>query len=529
MKKQYIILASILLPLGLAAQNLNPEVQVTNEYQTRIEDAAKQGPQMKIPDSLLRFDYHFDYSVFDSPYKGSYEFSPYSVTITPDPKIYDGRKLYVRGGLGYVLKPELDVVWAAVDQKKVAVNVFASGKGYYGRYRHIVPLALDLQKNTYDKGYDFRTLLGADARFNLGDYVLRAEAGYDGVYNKHEIFHTVNCHAPYVSARVGYDKPGSFSWSAGAKYRYVYDWLNGKAPVNDHEVQVDGTITPYLFEDYHLSADVVFSHNLFYTAAGIHPHAVFQLGRFDFDAGFRAGWYTGHATFSPDITVNMHLLDDYLNIYAGAVGKDNLMTLWDYKTRAHRYHVSYYGDPRPVREVADLFLGVRGHADFGLQYDLKGGYEILKDAPFWALGPVGEESLGFQDCNMIHADLLVSWASERFNLDGNVHYIHIPGGVADRVFAPAAVIGQIKGGYNWKKRIYAGLSVDMSTKRVATLGNTTTKIPGYVDVGVWSEYKYNKRLSFWLQGSNLLAHDIRISPMISECGPAIIVGAAFSL
>ncbi len=130
---------------------------------------------------------------------------------------------------------------------------------------------------------------------------------------------------------------------------------------------------------------------------------------------------------------------------------------------------------------------------------------------------------------MIHADLLVSWASERFNLDGNVHYIHIPGGVADRVFAPAAVIGQIKGGYNWKKRIYAGLSVEMSTKRVATLGNTTTKIPGYVDVGVWGEYKYNKRLSFWLQGSNLLAHDIRISPMISECGPAVIVGAAFSL
>jgi hypothetical protein len=46
MKKQYTILASILLPLGLAAQNLNPEVQVTNEYQTRLEDAAKQGPPM---------------------------------------------------------------------------------------------------------------------------------------------------------------------------------------------------------------------------------------------------------------------------------------------------------------------------------------------------------------------------------------------------------------------------------------------------------------------------------------------------
>ena len=120
MKRSIIILVSTLFSFGLAAQNLNPEVQVTNEYQTRIDDVTKQGPRMRIPDSLLRFDYHFDYSVFDSPYKGSYEFSPYSVTITPDPKVYDGRKLYLRGGLGYVLKPELDVVWAAVDQKRMA-------------------------------------------------------------------------------------------------------------------------------------------------------------------------------------------------------------------------------------------------------------------------------------------------------------------------------------------------------------------------------------------------------------------------
>lgn len=529
MKRNIILLVAMLLPLGIGAQNLNPEVQVTNEYQTRIDDVAKKGPAMRIPDSLLRFDYHFDYSVFDSPYKGSYEFSPYSVTITPDPKVYDGRKLYLRGGLGYVLKPELDVVWAAVDQKRMAVNVFASGKGYYGNYRHITPLSLQLDKKTLDKGWDFRTLVGADARFNLGDFVLRTEFGYDGVYNGHKVFRRDNCHAPYISARVGYEKPGSFGFSAGAKYRYVHDWLNGVDPVIDNEVNVDATITPYLFDDYHLSADIAFCYNLFYTAVNIHPHAVFQLGNADFDAGFRAGWYTGHFTICPDITVSMHLLHNYLDVFAGAVGQDHLTQYWDYKTRVHRYHSSSYGDPRPVREVADLFLGVRGHADFGLQYELKGGYKFLKDAPFWAIGPVGEETLGFQDCNMLHADLLLSWASERFNLDGSFHYTNVPGEVADRVFKPAAVTGTIKGGYNWKKRIYAGLSVNMSTNRTATLGNVTTKIPGFVDVGVWGEYKLNRRLSFWLNGSNLLAHDIRISPMLSECGPAIIVGAAFSL
>ena len=528
MKKIIILIVPVLCSLSLRAQNLNPEVQVTNEYQTRLEGAEKQGPGLTVPDSLLRFDYHFDYSVFDSPYKGAYEFSPYSVLITPDPKPYDGRKLYVSAGAGYTLRPELDVVWSAIDRKRFALNVFGSAKGFVGQYHHILPGSFELSRDTKHDGYDFRTAAGLDARFNLGKVGFHAEAGYDGVYTRHIIYHTDNCHAPYAQLRFGFDPRGAFALSGGARYRFVYDWLNGSEPVYDHEVIADITLSAHPAEEYRINTDFTFVTNSFYTAGNIHPHLIFQLGIFDIDAGFHAGWVPGKFSASPDITAAVHLLNDYLKIYAGAVGEDHYMQYWEYKNFAHHYYLNY-SVPRPVREIADLYLGVDGHADFGLQYDVKAGYRFLQDAPFWAVNERGFECLAFQECGMFHADLAVSWASERFNLDGAVHLVKIPDGVPYYVFEPSLVNGTLKGTYNWMKRIYAGISVDMATNRSVVMDDATRIIPGYVNLGVNAEYRVNKRLGFWLKGYNLLGQEIRISPIYSEAGPAVTLGATFSL
>jgi hypothetical protein len=529
MKRIILSIAVALACAGLSAQNLNPEVQVTNEYQTRLNDVSKQGPEMVIPDSLLKFDYHFDYSVFDSPYKGAYEFSPYSVIITPDPKPYDGRKLYLSGGAGYTLRPELEAVWSAIDRKRFALNVFGSAKGFLGQYRDVLPGKFYLGKQNMYDGWDFRTAVGLDSRFNLGRVIFNAELGYDGIYTGHEVYHRDNCHAPYAQLRFGYDTEEIFSFSGGAEYRFVYDWLNGLEPVYDHEVMADVTISARPRDDYRINTDITFVTNAFYTAGNIHPHAIFQLGVFDIDAGLRLGWVADQFTARPDITAKVHLLKDYLQIYAGAVGQDHYTMYWQFKNNAHRYYVNY-AEPRAVKEAADIFLGVDGHADFGLQYDVKAGYRFLQDAPFWAIDDRGLECLSYQECGMFHADLALSWASERFNLDGNVHLVKIPEGVPTYVFEPSLVHGTLKGGYNWKKRIYAGLSVDMATDRKASPETEGSPIiPGYVNVGLWGEYRYSRRLSFWLKGDNLLNHDVRISPLISEAGPSVIVGATFSL
>lgn len=529
MKRHIILTAACFLPLSLMAQNLNPEVQVTNEYEIRINDVVKQGPSMTVPDSMLRFDYHFDYFVFDSPYKGAYEFSPYSVRIAPDAGTYDGRKLYLQAGAGWLLKPELDLTWAAIDGKKAALNVFAKGDGFYGLYRRIDDDKLTVDPSDKDWGWDFRTVGGIESRFNIGKAVLRAELAYDGIFTGHEIYHNGIGHAPYANINFRRDNADGFSYSANVRYRYVNDRFEGVGLTEDHDVRVDAAISPYVNKRMRIGVDALFTYNTWYWGAGVKPHILFRAGNWDFDAGFRLD-YTDRLTICPDVNIVFHAFDNYLDIYAGAVGQNHHLSYWDYKTIAHHFvDGNNYPDPQSFREIADLFLGARGFADFGLRYDVKAGYRFLENAPFWGIGANGRETIIFHECNMLHADLALAWQSKRFDVAGGFHYKWLPYGVGERVFAPASYTADLKIGYNWMKRIYVGIGADFASDRCAYVGEDTVTLPWYIDLGARAEYKLTKKVGLWLKGSNLINMDIRQSPMYSPCGPAVIAGVTLSL
>ena len=72
MKIQYAI-AALALALtcgGLSAQNLNPTVSVSREYEGKLMEVSKPSVNMAVPDSLTEFNLKFDYSVFENPYRG---------------------------------------------------------------------------------------------------------------------------------------------------------------------------------------------------------------------------------------------------------------------------------------------------------------------------------------------------------------------------------------------------------------------------------------------------------------------------
>ena len=66
-------------------QNLNPTVEVTNAYEGGPSAIAKPAQQLAVPDSVTRFNLDFDYSVFEKPYQGAYEFTPYYAISAPAP------------------------------------------------------------------------------------------------------------------------------------------------------------------------------------------------------------------------------------------------------------------------------------------------------------------------------------------------------------------------------------------------------------------------------------------------------------
>ena len=74
---------SAALPFAAAAQNLDSTVVVDRNYEGILMEVHKPSLKMQIPYSVTRFDFDFAYSVFVNPYKGSYEFSPYTFKMHP--------------------------------------------------------------------------------------------------------------------------------------------------------------------------------------------------------------------------------------------------------------------------------------------------------------------------------------------------------------------------------------------------------------------------------------------------------------
>ena len=122
-------------PCGADAQNLDPTVVVNRDYEGKLIEVHKPKIDMAVPDTVLRFDLEFDYSVSDSPYKGAYDFTPYVLDMKPSPTYRHNGRLYLNAGAGYQLHPELDVVWSpALKSESFRMNVYADHRSYIGSY-----------------------------------------------------------------------------------------------------------------------------------------------------------------------------------------------------------------------------------------------------------------------------------------------------------------------------------------------------------------------------------------------------------
>lgn len=193
--RRYIILAAALLAgAALGAQNLNPTVQVTNDYQGKPMEVEKQKVQMAVPDSLLKFDWNFNYSVFDNPYKGAYEFSPYRIEMKPDATVRDNRRFFLRAGAGYSLHPEGQLVFTPDIKGKFGISVYDDFKGYFGKYNNIVAEAgngvingpYTISRDGDYGGSELSNRVGTELRYDARRTVFTLDAGMDLMKTKEQ-------------------------------------------------------------------------------------------------------------------------------------------------------------------------------------------------------------------------------------------------------------------------------------------------------------------------------------------------------
>lgn len=541
MRKSIHALAALVLCAPLFAQNINQTVQVTNDYVTRFADFQKQGGALSVPDSLYRFDYNFDYSVFDTPYKGSYEFSPYRIRVTPQARLYDGSKFFMRAGAGYTFHPQFEMAWQLLEEKDFTIGVFADLGGYAGKYQgHAGGEAF--------KGRDLNGHVVINGQAIRPATRLSYQLGYDGIFDLQDGTNT-SFRSAFNSGFV----TGRIQSRERAENHLFYDFdlrLRHSAETlpewmglyNSHETNlyVGVSTGPVLQEKYRILLDGVFEmealgvyQTMFRNGSNVNfarlrPHVDFLLGPVRVDAGVRLDWteYDNSTkkpfTFAPDVTVRMALLDADMDLYAGVSGGQVMEGHFTLKQINH--FVSRPAAGATIsREKLRVVAGLEGHWKAGLQYAFEAGYVSYANKPLPFLGRIS-----FVDYKTAYAKATMGWTSERLTVDGALSYAYhvLPEGVY--AFAPAAFTADVRGTWNWDRKIFAGAFVEAASSRKSTSADVAA-IPGYANVGLTGEYRFGRYFGVWAEGGNLLGMAIERIPGLVEKGPYFTLGISLKL
>ncbi len=581
--RKNIFLATVALGFAFVsatAQNLNPTVEVTNDFQGKTVDASKPQLKMAVPDSLLKFDLEFDYSVFSNPYKGGYDFSPYLLDMKPAPDAYNARKFYLRAGAGYTLNPEFDLVWSPeLKNKPLKINLYAFNRSYIGDYYQIAgelkegsasaeDYGYELKKYSSDSydGYDVLTKAGMNLRYDWARAYADFNVGYYGLNTKSQLSNS-NYNAADVSGGIhsNSDKPKYFYYDLSFDYRYGNDDIKAAGTFGDgytglaaHDIDASLTLGPVLGENnaFLIGAGVGFtSYSKYYNSQVGHffvaPHYVFSNERLIFSAGVKVditmnsmddaddpqlNSNEGQGIY-PDVHFDFRLIPEYLDFYASATGGVDRNSYASMKESRHFYNLSYVTENNPLSkntiECYNARAGFRGNISSVFRFDLSGGYVsyegyLTDDVLGFSTQPVLYPAVSFNDVKVLNARLKYVLDFSSFVMDGSFEANSTDfdeDGASGFELPPFAM--DFRARYSWRNRILFAVHADAASKRSYAYGESC--IPGYVNLGFDAEYAVNKRFSFWFKADNLLCQTIQRVPLYAEKGIKFTAGICLNL
>lgn len=552
---KYIFVISVALmaqAVCLPAQNLDPTVVVDRAYEGKLVDVHKPALEMAVPDTVMRFDLDFDYSVFDNPYKGSYEFQPYLLSMKPSASADVSRRFYLSAGAGYQLHPELDLVWSPdLKTDDFTTDIFVQHRSFIGDY-------IDLDGDDSDEGWSGFDLASSAGIAGHGDW----ESGYADFWGKYSNLAVKDrtWNRMYNAAEVGLsvgskDLETLVDYRIDARYVYGHDALTGipsvTGPSTENVIGADGFVgfpVGSAMLCFDLDADYVISGGSGKASAGqfgITPHYVYRRARFmadlgvkvakalggDADAGQEA--YAGAKSEQivyPDVTLEFGIIPDALK-FSLLVGGGNSLDTWASVLKDNHHAFTYVPDFSIER--INAVAGFKGRIFSSLSYNLYGGYVNYASGLLDRIGvtvsdPAGIllPSVGHAPYQKLYAGLDVVYKDESLMIDGSVVYSDATGDAFSQGFVrPAAVSGHAALEYNWKRRIYAGVDCRFASER-ESLEYT---LPAYADLGVTVEYVTSRGLSFWVRGGNLLGMTVQRNPLYAEKGSYFTLGIRLNL
>ena len=518
------------------AQDLDPTVVVDRAYEGKLMEVHKPVLEMAVPDTVMRFDLDFDYAVFERPYKGSYEFNPYLLSMKPSAATDKAGRFYLRAGAGYQLRPEVDVIWSPVlKNKALRLDVFGYHRSYIGNY--YLTVGGESEKS---KGSFLKSKAGINAGYDWKKSSLSASVSYNGVhgFGDGEKLRGFNAVDADFSVGTRADVHSGFVYSADVSFRHAAD-----RGMKEDFICAGLSFEADMRKAGRFRLDVEAEHDGCNglasgsaSVASVVPHYVYKIGRFHADLGLRlskvvaekgSGLYDFSAKeqyLYPDVDVRLSLVPDWLMIFAKAGGGNCIVSYSDIVEK------SYFlaGGMGVEVERISAEAGMEGRIGNKFSWNMHAGYADYASAAMEMGG--NAYAVGYAPCQSWHGTVEWLWRSDRFMADGAVTYRNSWGDAfrsEKGFFKPASIEGDVSFEYNFNRRIFAGLSCSFSSARKASAG--LQDLPGYADLGLSAEYVTSRSLSFWIKGGNLLGMSIQKHPLYAVKGPYATVGISLKL
>lgn len=571
MKKILSILILPLWPLAAFAQktDFNPTVQVVNSYENKLVNMDRYMHKLPVPDSLYHFDLNFDYSGFDTPYKGNSEFNPFFTDIEMSGRPYDGRKFYLKAGAGYCFAPFLDLYYTMKDSGKFNIGLHANADGFYGfnDYFQTIDGKILLQDKSHWTGFDAKAVAGFDATVDWESYSMLFNLDYEGALGS-SLPNEVNITAGTNPAGLRNYQGMNASWGVITKYdtrkrfvfssdlAYSFGWSNYGPSAAKPVVSYEHNPRLRMLGHYNFKSGSAldlelmgnFTMNLpgstgkqAYGFTGIvNPRYYFNSRKVHFglgaailvDGGKNIATAPGTAlpfALWPTLDFLWSAVRDKLDLYVrseitGYMYGDRMNAL------ENRIYVPYekdYGFSN-VRHMNSK-MGMRGCLGRKFNYDLHAGFNLYENEPaFIVKGSYqpngGVLSMIHEEMRIIHAGASFDGTFGGFNISGDVNYNHFL--TSSRMLAiPSALTANLDMKYTILGRI--GLGVGAEYRSPYRAGDYTT--PFFLDLHALFDYKITGSFSIFAKGSNLLNRSMQYIPMYSHHGFCITAGVVLNL
>lgn len=543
---------------GAWAQNVNPTVVVTNTYAQEASGIDKPVQLLEVPDSVLKFNLDFDYSVQSTPYKGAYEFKPYLVQLRPMSRQANEGRLYLSGGMGYTAHPELTVVWTPVRTQKFRLNVFGNHHSYVGQYRNLgIQDGVVKYDGTRYSGAGAYTDAGVNGVLGWTGGIFTADLRYRNIIGSDKVMNNVQ-HIVQFQGRVKSNEDAPLAYEVGTRMTNLTGLAHPNAPYStfsEFHSLTDASVGTHAGAHYFklgVGVETVNQNGEYAVDLALIPRYILKLDRFKADLGVRLSYifrssgssYGPKSDFVfPEARISFDLVPETLVLQAAATGGDRLNVYTDMLDQ-NPFLMSFLGQQQLSHSVerVNLMLGARGNIAERFYYNLKLGWSYWKDGLLYGFmanpsnaadAPKWLPSIAYApQYHQFYVDLAAGWKSDKVDIDGQLLYRYT---TIDEplAFGPPALLGKLKAMYIWGGRIKAGVTLGGMTDRKTRMADTAdadlVTLPGYVDLGLLGDLQMTEKLGLWLKVGNLLNQTVNSVPFHAEKGIWFTVGARLTL